>query len=156
MEEVTHTVTWEASSHERNEKGHDWFWGLGVLAFAAATAAFIFGDVLFGIVILLGAMTTAIFANHEPKQVQYAIFARGIQIGETAYPYTALDSFYLDEENINGPQLLIKAKSTFMPLIIMPVPKEYIDDIEDLVGARLPEEELEEPISKRLLEFFGF
>lgn len=156
MAEVTHTVKWEAASHERIEKGNDWFWALGVLAFAGATVAFIFGDVLFGMVILLGAITTGIFANHEPKLVQYAILARGIQVGDNMYPYSTLESFYLDEDNPDGPQLLVKSKSTFMPLIIMPVPGEYVDDIDDLVGARLPEEELEEPISKRLLEFFGF
>jgi len=32
----------------------------------------------------------------------------------------------------------------------------YIDDIDDMLSARLPEEHIEEPISEKILEFFGF
>ena len=43
-----------------------------------------------------------------------------------------------------------------MPLIIMPIPEDHIDDIESIIESRLPEEHLEEPLAHKILEFFGF
>ena len=156
MAEMLQGVTWEAPEHHHIEKGHDWFWALGLLAVAGATAAFIFGNVLFGLVILLGAITMVVFALQDPRVIPFAVLTRGIRIGNELYPYTTLESFYLDEEHYRGPHLFIKSKKLFMPLLILPIPEEYVDDIDDLVGARLPEEHLEEPIAHRIMEFFGF
>lgn len=156
MAEVINAVTWEAPEHHHIEKGNDWFWALGLLAIAGAAGAFVFGNVLFGVVILLGAITMAIFALNDPRTIPFAVTARGVRIGTTLYPYTTLESYYIDEEHEHGPQLLVKSERTFMPLLILPIPEEYIDDIEDLVSSRLPEETLEEPLSNRILEFFGF
>lgn len=156
MAEVTNAITWEAPEHHHIEKGSDWFWALGVLAVAGAAAAFVFGNTLFGVVILLGAITMTLFALNDPKIIPFAVTARGIRIGSTVHPYSTLESYALDEEHMHGPQLLVKSKRTFMPLLILPIPEEYVDDIEDLVAMRLAEEELEEPFSHRLLEFFGF
>ena len=43
-----------------------------------------------------------------------------------------------------------------MHLIIMPIPEEHIEDIEDILEARLPEELIEEPLGTKILEIFGF
>jgi hypothetical protein len=156
MAEKLHGVTWEAPEHHHVEKGNDWFWALGLLSIAGSSAAFIFGNVLFGIVILLGAITMVILAMQEPKVIPFAVLTRGIRVGNELYPYSTLESFTIDEDHRHGPQLLIKSKKLLMPLLIMPVPPEYVDDIDDLIGGRLPEEHLEEPVAHRILEFFGF
>lgn len=156
MAEKLQGITWEAPQHHHIEKGHDWFWALGLLAIAGAAAAFIFGNVLFGVVILLGAITMVVFAMQKPHIIPFAVLTRGIRAGNELYPYSTLESFYLDEDHPRGPQLIVKSKKFFMPLLILPIPEEYIDDIDDLVGSRLPEEHLEEPVAHRLLELVGF
>jgi len=156
MTDIINAVTWEAPEHHHIEKGNDWFWALGLLAIAGSAAAFVFGNILFGVVILLGAITMAIFALNDPRIIPFAVTARGVRIGTVLYPYTTLESYCIDEEHEHGPHLFVKSERTFMPLLILPIPEEHIDDIEDLIGARLPEEMLEEPFSNRLLEFFGF
>ena len=156
MAEKLQGITWEAPEHHHIEKGNDWFWALGLLAVAGAGAAFIFGNVLFGIVILLGAITMVILALQDPRVIPFAVLTRGIRVGNELYPYTTLESFTIDEENPKGPQLLIKSKKFFMPLLILPIPAEYVDDVDDLVGSRIPEEHLEEPLAHRVLELFGF
>jgi len=42
-----------------------------------------------------------------------------------------------------------------MPLIVMPIPADHIDDIEDILKEKLPEEELVEPFLIKVLELFG-
>lgn len=156
MAEVTRAVTWEAPAHHHIEKGHDWFWAIGLVAVAGSVAAFALGNALFGVVILLGAISMIIFGLSTPHMVFFAVTTRGIRIEHELYPFSSLDSFCIDEDHVHGPHLFVKSKKLLMPLIILPIPPEYIDEIDELVGARLPEEELEEPIATRLLEFFGF
>lgn len=156
MAEVVNAVTWEAPEHHHVEKSSDWFWALGLIAIAGAVTAFVLGNVLFGVVILLGSITMVVFTLHEPRVMPFAVTTRGVRINNELYPYSTLESYYIDEDNPEGPQLLVKSERTFMPLLILPIPEEYVDDIEDLLAPRLPEEHLEEPFSHKLLEFFGF
>jgi hypothetical protein len=156
MATVPRAVTWEAPEHRHNEKTGDWYWALGIIAIAAAAAVVVFGNTLFAVVILLGASTMIVVAHREPKMLNFAVMTRGIRAGNELYPYTTLESFYIDEDNPNGPQLLVKSQKLFMPLLVLPIPEEYVDDIDDLISSRLPEEHLEEPLAHRLLEFFGF
>jgi len=155
MDEVR-SVYWEAPEHNHIEKTHDWYWILGILAIAGSVASIIFGNVLFSIVIILGAMTMFITGNRHPRTIPFEVSLRGIRIENDLYPYSTLESFYLDEENIPGPQLIVKSKKMFAPLLIIPVPEEYIIDIENIIASRLIEEYIEEPLSHKLLEFFGF
>ena len=43
-----------------------------------------------------------------------------------------------------------------MPLIVLPIPSDHIDDIESILKEKLEEEELTEPLFVKILELFGF
>lgn len=155
-EEVTRAVTWEAPEHHHIEKGSDWFWALGIVALCGAIAAFFFGNFLFAILILVGGAAMALAAAKRPSVIPFSVSTRGIRVGDKIFPYSTLEAYFIDEENPNGPQLLLRSKRLYMPLIIMPIPQEYVHEIEDLLVTRLPEEELEEPLANKILEMFGF
>jgi hypothetical protein len=156
MVEDVRSIYWEAPEHNHIEKSGDWFWILGIIAVTGAIVSIIFGNILFSIMILLGATTMALVGSREPRIIPFEVSGRGIRIDKTLYPYATLESFYLDEENHVNPQLILKSRKMFVPLLIMPIPGEYADLIDSTLGERLPEEELEEPLSHKLLEFFGF
>lgn len=156
MDDQVKSVSWEAYEHHHTQKGSDWFWVLGIVTVAVTVAAILLGNMLFGILLFVAGLVTALHANREPRIIEHAVTSRGVQVGEKMYPYSTLDVFFIDEENPHGPQLLIQSQKLFMPLIILPLPEEYVDDIEELVASRLPEEFIEEPFANKLLEFFGF
>ncbi len=147
---------WEAPEHTHIEKTSDWYWILGIIAIAGSVTSMIFNNVLFGVVIVLGAVTMVIVSHRKPRIIPFEISGRGVRIENTLYPYSTLESFCFDEENPVGPQLIVKSKKLFVPLLIIPIPEEYVDAVEDVISARLHEAHLEEPLSHRLLEFFGF
>jgi len=155
-EEKINSITWEAPEHRHNEKNSDWYWALGIITIAAATAAIMFGNTLFGIVIILGAGSMTLFSHRKPKIIPFEVSTRGIRTGGQLYPYSTLESFYIDEECPEGPQLLVQSEKLLMPIIVLPIPEEHVDDIDNMLSPRLPSEFLEEPFSERLLEFFGF
>ncbi len=156
MKGDTRSIYWEAPEHTHIEKTGDWYWILGIIALSGAIASMIFSNVLFGVVIILGALTMVVVSYRHPRVIPFEVSARGIRIKDSLYPYSTLESFYIDEENLGGPQLIVKSKKLFMQLLFVPIPEEYIDEIEEVIAPRLREEHLEEPLAHRLMEYFGF
>lgn len=156
MNPKARSVTWEAPAHHHIEKNGDWFWLLWVAAVTGAIIAFFFDDFLLSILILIAAAIMSLVANREPEIISYAITTRGLRVGEKLYPYSTLDAFYIDEDSPRGPELLVRSKKLFMQMIVMPLPAEYLEEIEDIIEVRLAEEHLEEPLAARILEIFGF
>lgn len=156
MRGAPRSVCWEAPEHHHIEKTSDWYWILGIIAVAGSVASIILGNVLFGMVILLGAFVMMLYAQHEPRMREYEVSNRGIRIENILYPYSTLESFYLDEQNPMGPQLIVKPRKLFAQLIIIAIPEEYMEEIEHIIAPRLAEEHLEEPLGHKLLEFLKF
>jgi hypothetical protein len=123
---------------------------------ALVIAAIFFGNFLFAILCGLGGATLALGASRKPKIVVFEVSVRGVRIGDQLYPFTTLRSWHIDEENPWGPQLLVMSQKYLMPLLILPIPEEYIDDIEDIIAERLPEAYIEESFFSKLMEFAGF
>jgi len=149
-------VAWEAPEHHHTEKGSDWYWALGIITISGAVTMIIFGNVLFGTVILLAGLVTALVSSKQPRIVTYVVSPRGVRIGNELHPYSTLKCFYLDEEHHRNVQLLLQSQRLFVPLLIIPVPDDAVEDIEYILEERLPEEHLEESLGQRVLEFLGF
>lgn len=156
MAEQITSITWEAYEHTHLKRNGDWFWVLGIFTLAGSAASILLGNVLLGLVILIGGGVGLILGTREPKLIPYAVTMRGLRIDNKLYPYSTLESFYIDEEEPAGPQLLARSEKMLTPLIVMPLPEEHIHDIENIIAERLPEEFLEEPLAHKVLEFFGF
>lgn len=156
MPEQPRGITWEAYEHHHDGKKSDWFWILGIATIASAIASILLGNTLLGVLILIGGVVVAILASREPKIIAYAVTQRGLRIDDKLYPYTTLEAFYIEEDGPFGPQLLVRSEKIFMPLLILPLPEDAMEDIEDLIAERLPEEHIEEPLAHKLLEFFQF
>ena len=152
----TETISWEAAEHYHSEKGSDWYWALGIIAVVAAVIAIIFSNILFAIVIILGAIVMTIVSLREPSIIPFAITPRGMRIDDRLYPYATLESFCIDEDAPHGPQLILKSSGMLRPLVIVPLPEEAIEEIDDILAERLPEEHLEESLAHHVLEFLGF
>ena len=156
MEDVTRTVQFEADHHYHSPRSSDWYWALGILGIAGSVTAILLGNMLFGVLIIVATLVVTLVSLRPISTVPYIISQRGIQIDDVFHPYATLESFYIDEHNYSQPVLLIKAERMFTPLFVIPIPDEYVMEIEDVLASRIPEEHLEEPVLMKLLEFFGF
>ncbi len=154
MEQVR-SITWEAPEHTHPDKGGDWYFALGIITFGVVVAAIIFSNFLFAILAALSGASIAVAASQPPRIVRYGVNARGIQVDTVLYPVASLKSFYINDDDPRGPVLLVLSQKTFAPMLVIPIPEEYIDEIDNMLGERLPEEFLEEPLLSRLLEKVG-
>ncbi len=156
MEPLARAITWEAPEHHHQEKGGDWFFILAIIIVALAAASILLGNALFALLIGVAGGALAVSAAKKPSVIPYAITVRGVRVDDRLYPYTTLRYYHIDEDDPKGPQLLILSKKRFMPIMVLPLPAQYIDDVEDIMRDKLEEKLLEEPLFMKLLEKFGF
>ncbi len=156
MEQTPRAITWEAPEHNHTEKGGDWFFAFTIIIIASVLSAILLGNTLFALLLGIAGLTLAVSAARRPGLITYGVSVRGIRMGDEMYPFSTLVSYFIDEEDPKGPQLLIKTQRKFMPFLVLPIPNEHIDDIEEILMERLPEEHLEEPLFLKVLEIFGF
>jgi hypothetical protein len=145
-------LSWEAPEYEHRQHGTDWFWTVGVIGVGICITAIIVGNVLFGILIILGTIALLLQAIKHPRQISFGINRKGIRIGTTLYPYATLDVFWVTDTNI----LLIRSQKSLMPLLIIPIEGISREEVRDTLLEFLHEEELREPISHRIMESLGF
>lgn len=152
------TISWQAHEYFHQEKSNDWYWGLGIIAITAAVLAIVFGNTLFALVIVLFAFIAGMQAHREPKLINFELSNRGVIINHVLYPYSTLESFWIAEQHLNkpDPKVLIKSKRPMMSFIHLPVENVDIEEVRDFLLIYLKEEELEEPLLEKVLEYFGF
>jgi len=150
-------LEWQAFEHEHIHKSSDWFWALGIIAIAGAVTAIIFSNILFAILILVGAFTLGMLAVKRPSRVNFRISERGVVIGSKMHPYSSLESFWVEDEEEHAlPKLLIKSKKLLVPHIVIPIDHISPSDVRDYLSQYLAEEEDSESLAQKIMEFFGF
>ena len=149
-------ITWEAPEYLHQEKSRDWFVVFGIIALALFVVALLFKNVLFAVVIILSAFTFMLHARKPPGTLAFEINRVGIVINKRFYPYSFLYSFWVDRTDSHTPKLLITSKKMLMPMIIIPLGEQSPDAVHDFLANYLPEQELLEPLSHKILEGFGF
>jgi len=148
-------LRWSAYEHEHIERGSDWFWALGIVAVCAALTSVLFSNVLFAIVLIVAAFTIGLIARTPPKLIEFELSDRGIRIGGTLHRYDNIIAFWVEDEHDREPLLLVDTTKFMSPNLIIPI--EDIDpaEVREFLQQRVEERPMREPVSHKILEFFG-
>lgn len=151
-------ITWQAYDHIKEERSSDWYWIVGIVSVSIAILAIFFNNILFALIVILGAFVSIILSHTKPKILNYEINRRGVKIGDILYTYGNLETFYvIDEDGYDRDRILLKSKKMFMPLIVIPIGENADpDSIRDFLIEYLDEEEMYEPMSDRIANWLGF
>jgi hypothetical protein len=156
MEKEKILLEWEAFEYKEKKRKPDWFWALGIIAVAGSAVAFIYGNFLFGIFIILTAASMIYFGMTKPQIIKHVITTDGVVFDGRLYPYERLKSFWIDE--LNGEKrLIIKSDKTFMPIMVLPFEDDETgEEIHDLFSQILEEEEIHESFAHKIMDRLGF
>ncbi len=149
------SLSWEALEHHHEEKNNDWFWAVGIVSVSIAVTAIILNNVIFAILILISAVTLAIHATKKPRMLRVQIDERGITVDRFFYPYSSLESFWVNEQE-NPAVLLIKLKRFFLPFVVIRLEDVPAENVRAELDGLLKEEEQHEPLLQKIMERFGF
>ena len=114
------TIVWQVVTHEHIERSADWYWGLGILAIVSAGVSIYFSNILFAIILLVGAGSIGVLVARGPREHVVALDKRGISMDGTLYPYQSIRSFWV-EPHVEVPRLFITTSSLLHPHIIVPL-----------------------------------
>jgi len=149
-------MEWDAHEYEHKERSSDWFWAVGIIVVSIAIVSVIFGNIIFAILILVGAFSLSLFANRPPTTLHVVVDETGIARGRIRYPYSTLVSFCIDTEHPHK-KIILRSERLLMPLIIVPINDEVdTDALHNKLSDILKEEFHSLPFVERILEYFGF
>lgn len=148
-------LTWQTIEYLHSKKTSDWYWIVGAITVSIALIAIILNNIIFAILIIVASFTLVLFASKPPEILDVEISTAGIHLNEVYYPYSELESFWIELQD-QHPKIIIKSKkvfATYITIFIEDVPPE---EIHDLLRRHLPEEKHVEPFLVKLLEHLGF
>lgn len=154
--EMETIMEWRAPEHHFEKRTTDWYWMLGIVALAGAVLSFYFGNMLFAIFIVLSAVTLGTLSYRETKEVETRVTPKGIVVGKYLYAFRSQRSFWIEDDHVRGPRILLHPLNSFMPLITIPIAEEVdLDDLREILMQFLDEEFLEESLVHKLLDKVG-
>jgi hypothetical protein len=150
---MAETIAWRALEHKHEPKEGDWFWVLGIVAVSSALTAILLSDILFAILILDAAGTLTIMSMRPAREVSFEISNRGIKADDMFFSYDIIDAFWInDEEHL----LLINTHRPMHAHLVLPLADEDADRVRTFLSDHVPENLIVEPLSHKIMEFFGF
>jgi hypothetical protein len=156
MTDTSVVLRWSAYEHEHIERAADWYWALGVVTLSAVIITVLLHNILFALVIVAAAFAIILLARTPPHLASIEISDRGIRIDHMLHRYGEIVSFWVEEDGVDRPLLLVDTTKWMSPNLIIPI--EHIEPsvVRAYLQERATEKHLTEPWSHQILEFFGF
>ena len=154
-------IVWSALEYEEKDRSQDWFWALGIIVATSSIAAIIFENYFFAVLLLLSGILLGFFAIKKPDTISYELNQKGLVIRDRLYPFENIKSFWvqIDMHGDTGlkPILFIHSERVFMPIISMPINETIAPEIHAIMLSKnIPEVEMKEHVSEKIMEVLGF
>lgn len=150
-------ISWQHHEHPHVEKTSDWFWSVGIVATGSVILFVFFASYLAALIIILFTLISFTVANRPPELIRFEISRKGVRAGNTLYPYSMIESFWVEDTEFKD-SIFLKSKKPFNPMIVLPFDSSETDPelIRDFLLDYLNEEELQEPLYQLIMERLGF
>ncbi len=149
-------MSWEASEYIHHTKSPLWFMGYAaIMLVLLAVAYFLTQAWTFVVLVVVMAIAIGVFATRPPRTLHYALTESGLQIEESHYRYNEFRAFGIIADGGLYSIMLIPTKR-FMPAVSVYFAEEDGEKIVDILGSRLPMEELHLDFVDRLMRRLRF
>ena len=156
MAQVREPIIWQTFEHIHVPKSSDWYWIVGIIGTTAAIVAFIFGNFLFGLILIVSTFALLLFGARPPRLLEIEISKLGVRVNNELFPYRHLRSFSVDEEDADEEEIIVYTKTLLNPTITLPLhPEISAEEVRDFLLDHLDEEHHEHSFSETLIRYFG-
>lgn len=143
-------VKWQAREFKKQEKSFLWYLIWAVLSLAIIIFAILQKSPLMAIVFVLIAVIVYLFAQKEPKKIEFVVSKKGVKIDDKLYDYEDLESFWIFYDPPRKKILSLKSKKLLMPYISIPIAKQNPVKLRKYLLEFLSEKEQEESFVENL------
>ena len=149
--DLTEPIAWNAPEGVRVQRGAVWYVLFAiVLAGLMALAILVFQNWTFAILLPIMAVALFVLSNKNPQTINYAISPKGIYIADTLHDFSEFRAFGLLHENDQHSILLLPVKR-FSPGLTIYFSEAEGEKIVDMLGARLPMQEIKPDALEKLI-----
>jgi hypothetical protein len=148
-------ISWTAPEYMHTEKTADWYWIVGIVSVTLSVISIVFGNILFGLFIIVATGTLTLYASRPPELHEIRISDKGVQVDKVLYPYHSIESFWIEEKELH-PRILLKSEKKIAPYIVILLGEVPAEEIRDALNTHLHEVKHSEPFLEKLLIWFGF
>lgn len=134
--------SWQANEGVQVRRGIWWYVGFGVVALALmALAIFVFKSITFAILIPVMAVAVILLSSKAPRVINYSISPKGIYVADKLYDYSEFRAFGVVQDPAYLSIIVLPVKR-FSPGLTLYFGEEEAEQIVDMLGARLPMQEV--------------
>lgn len=135
-------VHWQAHEYIHHDKTPFWFilFALAVIGLIAA-AIFVIQSITFAILVPVMAVALLVYMYRPPRLLDYTLTSKGLYINDRLYAFSDFKGFGVIHDGKEYSVMLLPVKR-FMPGVSVYFPEEAGEAIVDMLGARLPMQEL--------------
>ncbi|MEI7719671.1 MAG: hypothetical protein WCI89_00470 [bacterium] len=149
------TISWQVATHTHYERSPDWYWTLGVVAVVGAGISIYFSNMLFALILLIGASSVGMLVARGPREHLVSLGARGVSMDGTLYPYESVQSFWV-EQHVETPRLFLTTSNFLHPHIIIPLDSvAHGEEVRGHLAQYAEETERLPRFSEEVAEIFG-
>jgi hypothetical protein len=135
-------VRWQAHEYIHHEKNAGWFVLFAIIVVGLiALAIFVLDSITFAILVPVMAAALLVYTHRPPRLLNYTLSRQGLHINDKLYPFSQFKSFGVIHDGNEYSVMLIPTKR-FQPGVSVYFPEESGEAIVDMLGVRLPMQEL--------------
>ncbi|HEY5695346.1 MAG TPA: hypothetical protein VIQ80_00765 [Candidatus Saccharimonadales bacterium] len=144
-------VRWQAHEYIHHEKGFGWFFLFSLVVIALiALALFVMQSLSFAILIPVMAAALVVYTHRPPRVLDYTLSRQGLHVNDKLYAFNEFKSFGVIHDDGEYSIMLVPVKR-FRAGLTVYFPEEAGEAIVDMLGARLPMQELHLDLIDRLI-----
>lgn len=148
-------LTWTTLEFEEKERHPDWLWYAGLAFGIAATVSFFYGNIFFGIFLVVAGILVILFAQRKPKILTITLDEKDISVNDERIVWERVKQFWIDETE-KPDKLLLLVKGAFVPIQSLPLNGVTADAVRNEVAKHAPEVTMRESTGIKIADRLGF
>lgn len=144
-------VRWQAHEYIHHEKNALWFTLFAVVVIGLILLAiFVIQSITFAILVPVMAAALLVYTHRPPRLLNYTLSRQGLHINDRLYPFSDFKGFGIIRDGQEYSVMLIPTKR-FQPGVVVYFPEDAGEAIVDMLGVRLPMQELHMDVVDKII-----
>ena len=152
MAKTSKTVSWEAAEYIKRTRNVWWYIGLFVVGAGLCALSVYFKQWTFLVLIVVCIIAILVSSSRPPRKIQYTLDGSGLKEGDRLHKYEDFRAFGILKEGSHFSAVLIPKKRFGLSVKVY-FPETNGEEIVDMLGARLPMEDVKMDFLDKIVNF---
>jgi len=148
-------LSWTVQEFEEKERHPDWLWYAGLIFAIGATLCFFYGNIFFGIFLIIAGTSVIIFAQRKPGILAITLGEKELSVNDEQIAWDRVKQFWIDE-TAKPDKLLLLVKGSVVPQMSLPLAGVTREAVRTELLKHAPEVLMRESTGIKIAERLGF